>query len=242
MAKPTNIDDVKRPGRAAPLPSSRPIVVTNRPMLANDPMMVPAATDANGDDSAMAVPHMSRVISPLDKTLVAEQPNQGVDEMVAPATANTPQTAPDDAEASHETSGTNLAASVAPLEPSPTPAFAEMKPEVPQPVGGDSNLRSQLEPKLDRDPEAALSAEEIAAAEMQTKRELELEQMITSGKYHVPINALERRRSRMHVLLLCIVGALLAVVLADVLFDAGFITAPSHIPHTHFFSTTTSSS
>lgn len=244
--KSTKIDDVKRPGKEVPQPTSRPILVTNRPMIANDPMMVPAAQEADDAKPVTATVRTGKVIKPLDSTLTTSAPvskehEAPEEEMKSEAASTTVPGLAVDIDALHQ-------ADVPQAEPMPSTetktseAAETSKPKVAVPASVPEKASGETKPGLVRDPEAELSAEEIAAAEAQTKRDLELEQVVASGKYHVPINAVQRRRSRMHVVLLCIVGLLLALLLADVVIDAGFVKPPVKLPHTHFFSTTASGS
>jgi len=246
--KPTKIDDVKRPGKAAPLPTSRPIVVTNRPMLASDPMVVvPTAQETDESKPMTASLRTAKPIKPLDSTLMTPEPDaEAVPDSPEPepskASDNTTPELAVDIDALHEAKSPETESAMPTLaaDSEAKNSGETVKPEVPIPAV--TAEKPDIQPKLERDPEAELSAEEIAAAETKAKRDLELEQVIVSGKYHVPINAVQRRRSRVHVLLLCAVGLLLAVALADVVIDAGFVKLPFNIPHTHFFSTTASDS
>lgn len=66
--KSTKIIDVKSPGKVAPETSSRPIVVTNRPVLASDPMVVAGASDGRSPDVAgppVVTGRSAKVIRPI---------------------------------------------------------------------------------------------------------------------------------------------------------------------------------
>jgi len=88
----------------------------------------------------------------------------------------------------------------------------------------------------DIDPEAAQTAAEAAVVEAKAKRDAELEAIIESGKYAVPIDAVQRKRSRITTILLCMLTIVLLVALLDVVADVGLVKLPSSVPHTHFFS------
>jgi len=250
--KPTRIDDVKRPEKVTPAPTSRPILVANRSVLSNDPMVVPEAAVSQSDIKPTApVVHMSKVIKPLDSALASiEQAPPSTDaEPKAEATGtsasdtsveavigDSPPRVDDQDQANAEPKTEALAEN-----PDKASAGAESETEAAVSSPGATEPAAKTTAQPVRDPEAELSAEEIAAAEAQAARELELEQLVASGKYRVPINAVQRRRSHAHVLLLSTVAVLLMVVLADVAVDMGMVQAPKAIPHTHFFSTTPSS-
>jgi hypothetical protein len=113
----------------------------------------------------------------------------------------------------------------------------EPKPEPTSPSGPLPSLGPVGdEPK--RDSEAEISAAETAALEAKVAREQELEQLIASGKYNVPINAVRRKRSRAYVLVLCLLALVLAAALVDIALDTGILSLDVNIPHTDFFSTT----
>ena len=86
------------------------------------------------------------------------------------------------------------------------------------------------------DDEETVSVEEVAEAEARAKREEELEALIASGKYILPVDALRRKRSRVATIYLCLLALVLAVALFDVVADVGIVKPPSSVPHTHFFS------
>jgi len=87
-----------------------------------------------------------------------------------------------------------------------------------------------------RDPDAMQAAEDAAAAEAKAKRDAELEATIVSGQYAVPINAVQRRRSQVTTVTLCVLTIVLLLILLDAVADAGILKLPSSVPHTHFFS------
>lgn len=65
-AKPRKIVDVAAPGKAEPSATSRPIIVTNRPMIKRDPMMTPTDADTDTPD---ALPEANRPISRVARTI-----------------------------------------------------------------------------------------------------------------------------------------------------------------------------
>lgn len=77
-------------------------------------------------------------------------------------------------------------------------------------------------------------------AEMQTaedeKHQEEIEGIIESHKYFVPVNLAAERRSDKRNLGLTLVILILAIVLVDLMLDSGTIVLLQKVPHTHFFS------
>ena len=190
------IVDVKRPEKVTPSASSRPIIVSSRPVLATDPMMI---QKPEGEAPAEAVPitRTAKTIKPVS------------DDMQAP-------------EESKEPAGAEEAAA----------QDAPASPEEPQET---AEVEAEDTPAV-RDSEAATSAAEAEADAAKQAREAELESLILSGKYAVPINAVSRKRTRMHVIFFSVLAVILALLLIDVLLDAGVVSAPDSVPHTHFFS------
>lgn len=60
-------------------------------------------------------------------------------------------------------------------------------------------------------------------------------QMITSEKYFLPINMVERRRDKKIVTIGIVIALILILAWVDVALDAGLIHNFLHLPHTHFF-------
>jgi len=238
MAKTIKIDDVKRPDKVAPSSTSRPVIVTNRPTMKNDPMVTGSGDEAKPEEAAETLPmtHGPKIIAPVSPDLLAgpdeseEEPKdtgkkageeKGEDEERPQVSASV-----DDQPEPKEELSERPEDKVEPASPSPEHEEKETEPAV-----SEIKLTG-----IERDPEAAVTAEEAAEAEAKAQREQEIESIIASGKYAVPINAVQRRRSRTATTLLFILAIVLAVVLADVVADVGLVHVPSSVPHTHFFS------
>ncbi len=217
--KNTKIDDVKRPDRVTPSATSRPILVSGQSGAPSDPMMVQPGGDKPEGEAVQVMSHTARTITPPSE-IVAEK----VKEDEAKETVNA--VAPTDP----------VTADTSPAVTESSPETQEEKPDEPKLSANAVIERSNKTEEAERDPDAALSAEETAAAEAKAKREAELEELIASGKYTVPIDAVQRRRSRMHTIVLGLLALLLAVALLDLVADVGIIDLPSSVPHTHLFS------
>lgn len=85
---------------------------------------------------------------------------------------------------------------------------------------------------------ADLTSEEIdnAEAEKQAKHDAEIEKLVNEKRYFLPINAVEKRRTKRFVILGIVLSLLLALAWVDVALDAGLIQIPGVKPFTHFFS------
>lgn len=195
--KAVKITDIKGPDKVAPATTSRPLLVTNRPVI-TDPMMVKTSEPADVSVSAETVNRTIKVIKPM------------------------------------ALQGSEDASSSEPIEalpPSSSDQVADSKPP-----SLDQEPAGVNEPDQ-RDTEAEAERTKTALAEAEASRQEELDALIASGKYVVPVGAVQRRRSRVYVTVLCLVGVLLAALLFDVLLDAGIIKLSWSIPHTHFFTT-----
>jgi hypothetical protein len=86
-------------------------------------------------------------------------------------------------------------------------------------------------------PETEKAIAEAAAA---AKRQSELESLIDSKQFNVPINAVARKREVKHSALMTVAILLLGLILIDLMLDSGVIFLAEKIPHTHFFTTNSS--
>ncbi len=243
MAKTIKIDDVKQPGRVLPSATSRPILVTDHTDTPTaDPMLASPGSDADKKDESPAEPatlnHTAKNIEPLTAPTV--KPAAAV-EPTSTLLAATPEPKPAEDSNPSETSEDTSKAASEPAPETPVATITTSDSAAAKATPTESSSESSSDDDADgktvlRDPAAAISAEEAAAAEAKAKREQELEDVIASGKYAVPVNAVQRKRSRMHIMLLCIVAILLLLALLDAVFDVGTVNAPQGIPHTHLFS------
>lgn len=208
--KSTKITDVASPGKTAPSASSRPIVVTNRSLIANDPMIAGAAKEETASGEATTAP----VINRTAKT-------------IAPVSADMQSPEAPVSELALEPMATKNSASTETLT-------AEVASQDSKPAASDSEDESQA--PVHRDDEADLAAAESQAEAAQNAREQELDQLIESRKYAVPINAVQRKRSRVFVATMCLLALLLALLLVDAVLDVGLFKLPVSVPHTHLFS------
>lgn len=81
------------------------------------------------------------------------------------------------------------------------------------------------------EPDAAAAAE--AAAEK--ARQLELQKLIDSRQFYVPIDAVGKRKAEHRSLWMILVIIVLSVILLDLMLDANIIVLIEKLPHTHFF-------
>lgn len=237
--EPKKVMDVMTPGQVKPGSSSRPLVVGNRPVLGSDPMMVADAAAAgptmptaasNEEDhtstetGAAIVSHQAKIVVPLES---ASESAKGEEEKPEAAAA------PADEPASGEDESKDKEEKTAPAKTEEPAKEATPKTDEDEAPADDTSVE-----KDETDTEAAEVANENSkaaqkiASEADAKRRLELDDLIASGKYALPINAVRRKRSRT-VLITLLVVLLLAVVVLDGLLDAGVLHL-SGVPHTDF--------
>jgi hypothetical protein len=115
-----------------------------------------------------------------------------------------------------------------PAEPEPTPEpEPKDEPELPAEAKPDAAPDpTDQPPKVDLEAEAKQQAEHDAA----------IQKLVDSKKYFLPINAVEKRRSKRFVAVGVLLSLLLLAAWADIAADAGLISVPGVKPVTHFFS------
>lgn len=226
--KNAKIDDVKRPEKVAPSATSRPILVSGQASAPADPMMVQEGGEKS-EGEPVPMTHTAKTITP-PSDLTADSEPEKEDTPEPEPVSEKPAT-----ESDTDATDAKPDAAKAPAEMASEEKEEESKQSTSTPSERADKAKAAQE-GTDRDPDAAMSAEEAAAVEAKAKREEELEALIASEKYAVPINAVQRRRSRMHSLALGLLAALLLVALVDLVADVGIISLPSSIPHTQFFS------
>ena len=200
------IIDVTSPNKVTPSSSGRPIIVTNRSVLSGDPMVVPAA-DTGKPTAAEPVARTAKTIKPVNEDV------KPADEEKADAPAKS---------SSAETAETPEKAS-------------EAESEAPESTSDDSSQDTPADQPAQRDNEAAATAAEAAEEAARQAREAELEQLISSGKYAVPVNSADRKRTEHASIALTIFVVLLSLLLIDLMLDANIIELLQKLPHTHFF-------
>lgn len=120
----------------------------------------------------------------------------------------------------------------------PTKAAGEAtaeKPTAPEPtedipLGEDAASSSIADAPSDTNLSETAQREALAAQ----KRADEQEEIITSGKYYLPINAVAHRRTKRHILLGVVLILLLAIVLFLAVWDANFFSVPGYTAPTDY--------
>jgi outer membrane biosynthesis protein TonB len=111
----------------------------------------------------------------------------------------------------------------------------------PEPVA-EADTKKEPEPGPDKEDKAEIKTKDQAAAEIedeaakQAEHDANIQKIVDSKKYFLPINSVEKRRSARFVALGIVLSLLLAVAWVDVALDAGLIHLGNVKPVTHFFS------
>ena len=214
--------DVAHPGKSTPAATSKPIIITNRPIM-KDPMMAEENEPAQ-EATAPTLPHKStptKVIPLSEPTDPAEVKENAEPTPEVPDTVSTD--APQEA--------------VAPAEPEVKETPQEKEPATkPAPVHFAAP-ESEEAPSDDTPAPSLTPDEELeAAATKATERDAALQKLVDSKQFFLPINSVEKRRTKRVV----VIGILLSIVLVllwlDVALDANLIQIPGINPVTHFFS------
>lgn len=210
-AKP--IADVAHPGKTPPSETSRSII-THRSLM-KDPMVV---EDAESTAETETVAETKNPASPKVVTGGERKIQPLADLPVEPAADQEVAKAPK------------------PVADAKDAAEKEAKPEVPAEADTPSPAEGEGEDRGSSDkpePGQAAAAEEAK----QTQHDAEMQKLIETKKYFLPINAVERRRSKRFVALGIVLSLVLAAAWVNIALDAGLIEIDGVKPVTHFFST-----
>lgn len=229
--------DVAHPGKSKPSATSRPIIVSNRPIL-QDPMVslnVPsdvAPTDGKPSPAAVKV-----TIEPLETT--EEPKDDKADKTIAELAAEAENGA------DKSTDVTPKKEDEKPADDAPkateADAAAEKDTKASEATKSDESANtadSSPDSKSDESQPAEDSkdAKETAELEAAAKKLEEINSLVESHEYFLPINAVERHRSKMVAVFGLVLILALGALLVDLLLDVGFIRLGGVHSLTHFFS------
>lgn len=215
--KDDKIFDINKPGKTAPNSSSRPLIVSQRPIL-HDPMVStdPDGTTSSQSNLSKAVKHTPSLPSERPKVVpVKVQENGSEHEPINQASGQYNNTQEETENNSTRTSKTK--------------AVKDSSGESVEPLDDEDN-NSDIET-----PEKQAAADRQATKEHEAeKAKLEaIDQLTKDKKYYVSIGKVKRRRGNRRALVVLILVIVLSLVAVDLLIDAGIIRtsfkAPIHI-------------
>lgn len=239
------IFDIARPGKSMPDATSKPIIVTNRPML-QDPMMVEdnPSQDTKDKDAESEVSSPKLTIKPITVTSDDEPASQSPtitskpsndsaadvnDKMdKADPTTNTDQTEKLSIDSPTDNPSTDQ--TVDPIETNTTdsPAAKEAA-QVDKPL-----IKESDPPKPDESPDVMEAAAKLAEQE-KVKHDAAIQKLADSKQYYLPIDSVEKRKTARFVFLGAGLIILLALVWLDIALDAGLIKLAGLHAVSHFF-------
>lgn len=236
-AKP-KMADVTRPKK---LTNEDQLVIQSRPMIGRaTSVSSPVDEEKKQDDPAVTASTTAPVLPSQSKRTLIVPVSDGEDKASADASPkDTP--APAEAKASEADAAPKEASSAPATEeksadkpaPEPTAPAKEEAPAEDEDKAADAEDDSKADDKGEKpSPETEKALKEAAAAE---KRVQELESLIDSKQFYVPINAVAHKKSIKNSSLMTVAVFLLAIVLIDLMLDTGMILLVQKIPHTHFF-------
>ncbi|HWB39382.1 MAG TPA: hypothetical protein VG604_04075 [Candidatus Saccharimonadales bacterium] len=230
------IIDVAHPGKTPPDVTSRPVIVTNRAIM-KDPMVVGEKPQTDLE----VEPTKSQPLStkPAVKLKPLEEPAS--DKPGKPAAGNEPEeTEPaDNSKATTDPEEHLTAASKAVTnekgadKKSPDSPKSETKAEIVPAGEGEGTEKTEDEKPKDKqlDPVAAEEADAAKRAE----HEAAVQKIVDSKQYFLPINSVEKRRTKHLLIGGFIIIVLLAAAWLDFALDAGLVHIQGLHPLTHFF-------
>lgn len=241
-AKTKPIADVAHPGKTPPPETSRPIItkhaVLKDPMVVAEESAAPSAPAAASAAAPESVASSDAPVLPDDKKPAKAAGGELKLQPLSSSPAGEPSTASLDVSTASVSEKTPASAlpELSP-EPSAGPPDDEKPAEAAvaaaEPATEDTSDAGEASGSSDKPDPAQLEA---AAAAQEAERDAEIQKLIDSKKYYVPVNAVERRRSKRFVVLGIIFSLILAAAWLNIALDAGLIEIPGLKPITHFFS------
>jgi len=214
------IIDVAHPGKSLPSATSKPVIVSNRPIL-KDPMMAdePVSEEQASQSEPTSITVKTK-LQPLDKP---------AEKMSEPVTSDEQKTEKVDNKSEP------TIAELAKTAKASRPEISEITEKPEEPENGTQEPTDEEKTPKDA---TELTSAEIDAAELeeQTKHDEAIEKLVESKEYMLPINAVEKRRTQRFIILGIVLSVLLIVAWVDIALDAGLIELGSIKPVTHFFS------
>lgn len=246
----TNRQVLKDP-MVADTPSSAPEVPSSAPKLSGSAKKIhirPLSDEVTPEDTTpetLGVTETSeaKIESATAPELPAEVKEPDEDKAPVPDDASAEDLVPEPAE-----TGATPDEAVAPEDVSedapkdePTAEFdepAEPEPTTPTKTEDDAKPSSESKPAVATDKQKSAAAEaEAAAAKEEAEHREATQKLIDERKYFLPINSIQKRRTKRHVFL----GTLLIIILiaawVDIALDAGLIHINGLDALTHFFDT-----
>lgn len=218
--------DVHAPGTAAPSPTSKPVIVSNRPLL-QDPMVVEKRNDQEDERPGQDLPTPDIKLSAGDKSKLRPLDDSITGESTPEETVNPPK--PKDAAPD---SGSVASPTVSPDDQDDVPATgAETSDQL---TAESPATEAPNEQTVDGLPKDNAQKKEAAAAE-QTARDAAIQKLIDGKQYALPIQTVEQRNSKRVIIMGAVLSVVLLLLWLDIALDAGILHLSGLQPVTNLF-------
>lgn len=228
--KSPKVFDISKPGKSTAAATARPVIVSNRPIM-QDPMVAPSAPSAPDLPNSSSATSVKVNIKPLSEPVEdsnAPEAEAAKNEAAKPDEPTEPSESVETVETSAEPVA-NEKAEESKAADQVEPAPEETKPAEKTAVPDDAPSPDTA--GLDQTKDEKAAAELEAAA----KQEEEIHKLVESKEYFLPINSVEKRRSKITGTVGFVVIVLLALLLINIMLDVGTLTIPGVKPLTNLF-------
>lgn len=214
--------DVSHPGDSEPSATAKPVIVTNRPVL-KDPMVV--VDESAGKEETSKVDAEEKTDTEEHKIEVKKA--GGIKLKTLEEAQSEKEEVPTSSETEEEPKDEAKETSSPQVEESPTETPEEVKPESSTEVQSSiiNDNGDTIKDPDDADKEAAQAA----------KKEEELQKLVDTKKYYLPINSVEKRRTHRTIVIGLALSLLLGLAWLNIALDAGLFSLGGVQAVTDFF-------
>lgn len=235
------ISDVAHPGKSAPSGNSKSVIVPTRPIM-KDPMVV-EESGSDDEDKKITVKTREAVVAPVGDAEIEKKSSEDKTELKAEDDKKTIAVLAEEAAVKKTESEEKKKADDEPEEKEdvPTVAPADESPDEKPISSSENSPKDDSGPGTDSVSDDGPSTKSVTEADeeelaAQEKHDAAIQKLIDSKQYELPINSVERRRSKRVVALGVILSILLVLLWVDIALDASLIQVDGIKPVTHFFS------
>lgn len=229
----SKVFDVSKPNKQPASATSRPVIIKSSPIM-QDPMMTSGMTSGKVASALNVVSagELSNDKAEVSPGAKSDTESEETAETSPSRVKMTIQPLSDNPDGSDKSEGSDKPEAAVADEVSPEEPAATAKPEDTKPAESvPDDIGLSADPTSDEKAAAQTKEQEAAA-----KQQAELAALTESKEYFLPINSVERRRSKLVALLGIILILALGLLLVNLMLDAGFISIPGVEPLTHIFS------
>lgn len=207
------ISDVEKPGKTAASPTSKSIIIKTTPLI-KDPMVVEETDKKAEDETSKNVVKAGGSSKIKLQPLTTSDTPETKDEVTTPEKPNLPDEEPKND------------------DPKSDEPVQSDKPAVEDETDSDKDQPTESKDKALNTPDE----QDAAEASRKAEHDANLQKIVDSKTYYLPINAVEKRKTKRFVLLGIALSIFLILVWINVALDAGLIQIDGVSPLTSFFS------